>query len=75
MKDRSKSEKGKTILFYTYCGMTVDKGPTGKPAASQESPGENRVKTHRPRRRLGYVIEGRYLPIYLLDQPDLSPPA
>ena len=55
--------------------MTVGKGPTGETAASQESPCESRVKTHRPRRRLGLVIEGRYLPTYLLEQPDLSTPS
>ena len=57
------------------CGMTVGKGPTGETAASQEGPCESRVKTHRPRRRLGLVIEGRYLPTYLLEQPDLSTPS
>ena len=57
------------------CGMTVDRSLTGEPAASRESHCDSRAKSHRPRRRLGLVVDGRYLPIYLLDQPDLSPPA
>ena len=57
------------------CGITEAKSPTGKPSAYRESSYESRVKNRRNRQSLGTVIGGRYIPNYLLDQPDLSTPA
>ena len=57
------------------CGMTASKPPTGKPVHCQESCHEGRVKNRSHRRKLGVLIDARYVPLYLLDQPDLSPPA
>ena len=57
------------------CGMTGDKRPTGESVTYRESSSEDTAKRRCPRRRLGVVIEGRYLPAFLLDQPDLSTPA
>ena len=57
------------------CGMTEGLRPTGKPAAYRESSQKAREEVRRRREQLGVIIEGRYLPKYLLNQPDLSTPA
>ena len=51
------------------CGVSLR---SGRPTVSKRAPGVS-AQTHtqqRPRMRLGEVIEGRYLPRYLLDQQD-----
>ena len=71
----SEASAPREMLGRGVCGIAEGEALSGEPSAYQESHSEGRVKNRvRNRQRLGTVIEGRYLPSYVLDQPDLSAP-
>ena len=53
------------------CGVVAVHRP-GKAPATEGEWQRDRVNTARPRPSLGSVIEGRYIPTYLLNQPELG---
>ena len=57
------------------CGISLSQSPKGKRNTSESEWQTGRVKPRGPRPRLGLVMEGRYLPVYLTDQKEAATPA
>ena len=57
-----------------YCGVSLGDRLTGRHHTEGRQWDRGRVQTRRPYLSLGSVIEGRYFPNYLFNQPNVRPP-
>ncbi|XP_072772650.1 uncharacterized protein [Nerophis lumbriciformis] len=55
------------------CGVSLKHRLTGRHLTGEEPGNGGRVEQGRQRPSLGRIIEGRYIPLYLLNQPEVPP--
>ena len=67
----SEAHRAASELRGGVCGVSLLTRLRGKAHIGERQPGRGRVKPSGPRPRLGVVIDGKYLPSYIANQPQL----